>query len=402
MSSLLADLEDADGQSRLTALAAFKTTFEAADSQAALVLQQDAFPHLLRVLKETEVSLSSLSIENQVRASALETIQRFTFSEAFKAALPNLLRTILEILQSDNEENACIVLKMFIDIHKAYKTGLEDFVQPFLDIVLKTYQNMPAAVRESFDSVPSASGTSRLIQPTTSDTPMSPSASNDAIENTHPPDKLLSRSTKSFKVLTELPIIIVLLFSSNRQIVQTNLVQFTSVIVEMLSLQPPASNESQKSATISSPIRRQMFADLMLAQIKTLSFLAYVLRGYTAYMKKYAESIPQFVLRLLRDCPSEMSAARKVHESSTTLFHIAYSHRNYWLPLVIFCRRNLGTLLSITSKYYSTRNFWWESVSQHARPSGQPSRTMSSLWLMILDHWHTACWPILSIMYVRN
>lgn len=45
--------------------------------------------------------------------------------------------------------------------------------------------------------------------------------------------------------------------------------------------------------------------------MQTMSFLAYVLRGFSAALKKYHAFIPEFVVRLLKDCPRELSASRK-------------------------------------------------------------------------------------------
>lgn len=312
MSSSLANLSNSDGKARLAAITEFKATLESADPQVCISLQQDALPHLLQVLKDTDASMSSLSIENQVRSAVLETLHRFTLSEAFKPGIADVMSAITDVLQNDNEENACSSLKLFIDMHKAYKTSIEECVQPFLDIVLKIYQNMPIAVRDSFDSIAAVPGNSHLTRTAAVHSPMSPSVATDAAENLQLVNKPLCRSMHSFKVLTECPIIIVLLFSTYRQIVQTNLVMFTPAIIDMLSLQAPALTDAAKSSLMTSSTRKQLFADLMLAQIKTLSFLAYLLRGYTTFMKKYAQIIPQFVLRLLRDCPPEMSAARKV------------------------------------------------------------------------------------------
>ncbi|CAG8680695.1 4640_t:CDS:2, partial [Paraglomus brasilianum] len=45
--------------------------------------------------------------------------------------------------------------------------------------------------------------------------------------------------------------------------------------------------------------------------IKTLSFLAYILRGCECELEQYSEDIPKFVIRLLQNCPPEASGTRK-------------------------------------------------------------------------------------------
>jgi transformation/transcription domain-associated protein len=243
------------------------------------------------------------------------------YDEDFRPHVERLMQCLLLILGRDNEETACACLKVFIDLHKSYKANIEDFVQPFLDIVLQMYKNMPETVKIAFDE----SSNKGKIADVKSDAPsvaspglpLSPTGNADSAEVTAKP---LRDSLHSFKVLTECPIIIVLLFSTYRQSVQPNLLLFTPVIIDMLSLQaqPQAKQhdlgEKSKQAVQLAPSLRSkpVYGDFVLAQIKTLSFLAYVLRGFTTFMKKYAPVIPGFVVRLLQDCPPEMSAARKV------------------------------------------------------------------------------------------
>ncbi|CCG81911.1 putative Histone acetylase complex subunit Paf400 [Taphrina deformans PYCC 5710] len=317
----LEDLSTQEPKAQLISISDFRSAIEAtADVQATNTLQTEALPRLLALLRDTPACFSSLDVEQQVRLAAIETLHRFTFNESFKPLTSDLMSVVLELLKNDNEEIACVCLKVFIDLHKAYKTSIEEFVQPFLDIVLKLYQNMPETVRESFNNL-NSSGTTAT--PSTARTTraaagnQSPQALNSPLPNVDaaeaaPASTTLNKSLYSFKVLTECPIIIVLLFSTYRQSVQTNLVLFTPAIIAMLSLQAPPAPKTVGSTTHASIIlHRQVLAEFMLAQIKTLSFLAYVLRGFTAFMKKYAAAIPQFVLHLLNECPPEMSAARK-------------------------------------------------------------------------------------------
>lgn len=310
----LSKIEDA--KIRLNTINDFKNVLEnATDSALVNSLQQESLAPLLEVLKSSDATFTSSSIEHQIRLAAVETLQRFTFNDAFKPLVDDLMRTILDLLRNDNEEIACVCLKIFIDLHKTYKTGIEAHMQPFLDIVLKIYQNMPETVRESFSNISLSSTAARLPRSAITQSPQVPNSPlnpSDPIEtNPQVTSKTLNKSMNSFRVLTECPIIIVLLFSTYRQSVQTNLVSFTPAIIEMLSLQAPPAQDSPKLSAASA-MRKQVFADFMLAQIKTLSFLAYVLRGFTSFMKKYTQIIPQFVLRLLHECPPEMSAARKV------------------------------------------------------------------------------------------
>lgn len=43
-----------------------------------------------------------------------------------------------------------------------------------------------------------------------------------------------------------------------------------------------------------------------------MSFLAYVLRVYAHQLQEFLPTLPEIVVRLLKDCPRERSGARKV------------------------------------------------------------------------------------------
>jgi transformation/transcription domain-associated protein len=46
-----------------------------------------------------------------------------------------------------------------------------------------------------------------------------------------------------------------------------------------------------------------------------MSLLAFLLRNPTDALKGFKQAIPDYVVRLLKDCPPELSAARKVPEN---------------------------------------------------------------------------------------
>lgn len=59
---------------------------------------------------------------------------------------------LMQILRTDNEENAVLSLKIMIDLHRNYKTVVADQVQPFLDFVFEMYQSMPNIVKDAFET----------------------------------------------------------------------------------------------------------------------------------------------------------------------------------------------------------------------------------------------------------
>jgi transformation/transcription domain-associated protein len=56
-----------------------------------------------------------------------------------------------------------------------------------------------------------------------------------------------------------------------------------------------------------------------------MSLLAFLLRNPNETLKSFKNVIPEYVVRLLKDCPPELSSARKVRAVSS----LAHIFRNY-------------------------------------------------------------------------
>ncbi|KAJ3191208.1 hypothetical protein HK101_007980 [Irineochytrium annulatum] len=210
----------------------------------------------------------------------------------------------MQLLRCDNEENAVISLKIISEMHKVYKGALEDQVQPFFDIVSEMYQNMAQAVRETFDDPASAAPGSQPVSP-------SADASNES-------QRVLAKSLYSFKVLTDCPMIIAMLFNVHKASVGANVPQLVPLIIQVLLLQPEAQKKAHDEAAqrgtifvgVSPEIRnRAAYGDFK--SLQTVSFVAYILRMYAQYMKPHENTVAEAVVSLLKDCPPEASVQRK-------------------------------------------------------------------------------------------
>ena len=154
---------------------------------------------------------------------------------------------------------------------------LESDVQPFLEIVINIYKELPKTVQQTF------------------------SPSNPIEYEPGKPNQII-KSINSFKVLTECPIIIVLLFQLYPSSQQSNIRIFIPLIVQALSLSAPAQSYIE---------HRVAYVDFIASQVKTLSFLAYLLRQFADQVQKYQAEIPKHAIRLLFNCPRESAAIRK-------------------------------------------------------------------------------------------
>ncbi|KAI8983535.1 hypothetical protein BDB01DRAFT_850672 [Pilobolus umbonatus] len=268
-------------------------------------------PVFYDILQNEPPVFTSDAPEQKLRNIILEIIYRLPQTEALKEYVPELCATLLKVLRVENEDNAVVCVKIIIDLHRSFRHSLEDKVQPFLDIVQEIFQNMEQTVKNAFENHDSTTTPSSASSPR----PTSPTS-----DPSDAPTKLLAKSMYSFKVLTECPIIVVLLFQSYRRCATENIMKFISLIFQTLRLQAMPQVEAAMAAEgrgeifigVSPAIKqRQLYNEFIVAQVKTMSFLAYILRSYTPLLKPYQSQIPDFVLRLLRECPAESSATRK-------------------------------------------------------------------------------------------
>eukprot|EP00026_Physarum_polycephalum_P000015 Phypoly_transcript_00015.p1 GENE.Phypoly_transcript_00015~~Phypoly_transcript_00015.p1 ORF type:complete len:3639 (+),score=586.09 Phypoly_transcript_00015:159-11075(+) len=259
------------------------------------------FPVFYNVLRQGAAQFND-GLEQKIRNMILEILSRLPTTELLKQYVANLLKLAMYLLEVENEENAVICLRIIIDLHKSYRPSLMADVQAFLDIVLKIYNELPKTVQTAFKEKPPTPTTSGTPTPGSSGgTPGASTQIVSAISETSKPTTLIA-STSSFKVLTECPIIVVLLFQLYPNFAPQNVPRFMPLIVQALSLPPPPNARNTHHAA---------YVDFIAAQVKTLSFLAYLLRGNAEHVKQYLDILPKCVIQLLTNCPNESAATRK-------------------------------------------------------------------------------------------
>jgi len=240
-------------------------------------------PVLNNTLQNEPPVFDSNSEEQKLRNIYLEILHRLPQNDSLRPFAPDLLKLVMNLLKKENEDNAVICLKIIIDLHRGYKPLLEDQVQPFLDIVKLMYENMEQTVRDAFDTPGTAAATPSASTPVQSSAPIPPSPRPsspvpDVTTHEPTPNKVLADSLHSFKVLTECPIIVVLIFQSHRNVVNGNILNFLPLIIRTLSLQPRPQAEAHESAKargeifigVAPGIRdRVKFTEFIVAQVKT-------------------------------------------------------------------------------------------------------------------------------------
>lgn len=236
----------------------------------------------------------------------------------------DIVDTLMELVRIENEDNAVLCMKTIMDLERHQVTATAPKVQPFLDLIQEMFQLMRKVVEDTFDhpqgnapSVPSAP--SHSSQVSRSPRPASPAtAATDT--GAEKKDQALAPGMQSFKVLAECPIIVVSIFQAHRSSVSANVKKFVPLIKEILLLQAKPQERAHAEAAAAGTIftgvckdikNRSAFGEFITAQVKTMSFLAYLLRVYAQQLTDFLPTLPSVVVRLLKDCPREKSSARK-------------------------------------------------------------------------------------------
>ncbi|KAH7318444.1 histone acetylase complex subunit [Stachybotrys elegans] len=298
----------------------------------------------------------SNSPEQKLRNCILEVLHRLPTSmqspaEPFEPYADEVVDLLMQLIKTDNEDNATLCIKITSDIMRHQHKVLGGKVQVFLNLIQDLFEQMDKVVREQLDnaSVPSntqAGGPASTASSQTnfqSPRPGSPIASvTDLGADPQQQNRPLLKGMQSFKVLSECPIIVVSIFQTYRATVQQNVRAFVPLIKNALSLQASAQKQAHADAAAKGQIHtgvcpaiknRAAFGDFITAQVKTMSFLAFLLRSYSSHLQDFLPTLPDVVVRLLKDCPREKSATRK--ELLVAIRHIInYNFRKIFLPKI--------------------------------------------------------------------
>ncbi|KAJ4844568.1 hypothetical protein Tsubulata_023584 [Turnera subulata] len=234
--------------------------------------------------------------EHKLRNIVVEILNRLPHSEVLRPFVQDLLKVAMHVLTSDNEENGLICIRIIFDLLRNFRPTQENEVQPFLDFVCKIYQNFRLTVSHFFDN-PAAAGEDVK--------PMETSSSSDqGITTTgYPGTGQLNPSTRSFKIVTESPLVVMFLFQLYSRLVQTNIPHLLPLMVAAISVAGPDKVP---------PHLKTQFIELKGAQVKTVSFLTYLLKTFAEYIRPHEESICKSIVNLLVTCSDSVSIRKEL------------------------------------------------------------------------------------------
>lgn len=231
--------------------------------------------------------------EHKLRNIVVEILNRLPHSEVLRPFVQDLLKVAMQVLTTDNEENGLICIRIIFDLLRNFRPTLENEVQPFLDFVCKIYQNFKLTVSHFFENM-AMTGEDVKPMDTLSDQSINPATATGS---------QLNPSTRSFKIVTESPLVVMFLFQLYSHFVQANIPQLLPLMVAAISVPGPERVP---------PYLRTHFTELKGAQVKTVSFLTYLLKSYADYIRPHEESICKSIVNLLVTCTDSVTIRKEL------------------------------------------------------------------------------------------
>ncbi|XP_028989558.1 transformation/transcription domain-associated protein isoform X1 [Betta splendens] len=263
-------------------------------------------PRFLTFLQDGDVQFLQEKPTQQLRKLVLEIIHRIPTNEHLRAHTKNILSVMFRFLEIESEENVLICLRIIIELHKQFRPPISQEIHHFLDFVKQIYKDLPKVVSRYFENpqviaentVPSP----EMVGMITSVLVKTAPEREDSETRTH---TIIPRGSLSLKVLAELPIIVVLMYQLYKLNIHNVVSEFVPLIMNTIMLQVSPQARQHKL------YNKELYADFIAAQIKTLSFLAYIIRIYQDLVGKYSQQMVKGMLQLLSNCPSETAHLRK-------------------------------------------------------------------------------------------
>ncbi|EPX74408.1 SAGA complex phosphatidylinositol kinase-like protein Tra1 [Schizosaccharomyces octosporus yFS286] len=269
---------------------------------------------IITLLEKEQPVFSSLAATHRLRITLLEVLKKISMYNEFEAWVNRTFKLLLFIIVNDNEEMVVLALKLIVHLFKDFSIASKAHVNDFLCLVADAYNSMPSVIAEA---VPSRSGPSTPSSHPASG-PLSASPTEIGFESTG--SKSIPKASLSFKMLNECPVIVFLLFQTYKDLIPRWLPILASLAVQFISLRPTPQAEAHRlaasqnevfSGVVPSLRRNSQYNDLMSAQVKSFSFLAYLVRGFGPSLKQFENSIAHCTMQLFTDCPSELYHTRK-------------------------------------------------------------------------------------------
>ncbi|XP_035826346.1 transformation/transcription domain-associated protein isoform X2 [Aplysia californica] len=313
----------------------------------------------LKILDEGEPQFIAEQNIQQLRKLLLEIIHRIPCNDHLKKYVQQILTLMFRLLKIENEDNVLVCIRIILELHKQYRPQMNEEITEFMKFVKGIYSSLPSHLPRIFEprSQKKVKDLSDInvevwLQDIFTMTTVLTDKKN--AENQSVQYNIIPMGIQSLKVLAELPIIVVLMYQMYKQQVQNDMVEFIPLIMNTITLQPSAQHRANPA------FNKEVFVDFIAAQIKTLSFLAYIIKIYQGAVNSHSQQMVQGLLGLMSLCPPEVAHLRK--ELLMAARHILSTElRNKFVPMIeklfdenILIRSGWTTHESLRPLAYST------------------------------------------------
>ncbi|KAF9009027.1 hypothetical protein BDQ17DRAFT_1422200 [Cyathus striatus] len=248
-------------------------------------------PAVVEILRSGESTMQKDSLEYQFRRLLLEMLHRLPVNEIVRSYIPSIFACMIHILRHDNEDNGATACKTLVDLIRSYRYLNEDSLKEFALVFHEVFHNMQGLVDQVL-SVDSA-----ILDAST-----------------------LFPAMRSFKVIGEMGMVMVIMSQVQRNMVTNAIQETVNPAFDVLRLESSAQNQAREDfeamggiwAGMAPSIKNTVaYSEFIHAQIKMLSYLAYMMRFSGDHDNIYGETLILSALRILQDCPANGIALRK-------------------------------------------------------------------------------------------
>ena len=260
----------------------------------------------------------------------------------------DMVDLLMELARIENEDNAVLCMKTIMDLERNQAKATAHRVQAFLELIQEMFQTMEQVVRDTFDTPNQATPSGMPSTPNAtaqnfqSPRPSSPATSVSDLGPDQQSSNVLLKGMQSFKVLPNAPSSSSRSSKTHRAFRRGERQAFVPLIKTSCCFRPSHRKRhtqrlQRKARSLLASCKeiknRAAFGEFITAQVKTMSFLAYLLRFTPTSCQDFFLHCRLLLCDLLQDCPREKSGARK--ELLVAIRHIInFNYRKIFLEKI--------------------------------------------------------------------
>ncbi|GAW08906.1 histone acetylase complex subunit [Lentinula edodes] len=248
-------------------------------------------PTLLDLLRTGEPVFRKDVPEYQFRKTLLEILIRIPVGEPARAQSASIIECIHHLLRNDNEDNVILACKVYMDLVKNYRCITEENMANFTTIFQESQHRMEAVASKYLAE------DSAIVEP------------NEVFLGMDSP-----------KVVAEMSLDMALFSQASRGQIAPTIKATIQSSFSLLDVESPAQKKARIDAEATGSVwagmsptvkNHALYHDLLSAQIKMLSYLAFVMRHTPEQSDNYGDRLILHALRLQQDCPANGILLRK-------------------------------------------------------------------------------------------